>query len=323
MKRLQITHFLFLSLVLVMAHAEDSDSSLVLSLPDDKGGFTASAYPLFLQPHTSGAEGLGLPSPDLQLVESAMTTPGYAWGFKLEVGEDFAHGFGVATNWYHQQATYRNHTGAFPSTDTNINVLSADTKLQPSWDTVNLELKKYILLGKFGAMYFHSGLQFSRILIAQSSQQSATFNSSGTTFSSYQSINHLFNGIGARFGIGSSREWGYGVSTFLNSATAVLSGTHSQNTVYNGPTTTFSVPSSNFSKSALVPELEVHTGFNYHYEVKRGLLKGNLLAEVGWLWINFIGSTLHSTYNATNGQLTNTEYSFGEQGLMFGLQWSA
>lgn len=246
-----------------------------------------------------------------------MLNPGYAWGFKVEAGRQLEQGLGLYINWYHFNSVYNSSLAPFISSS-GYNVISTSSRFQPSWDAANFELGREVNFSHFATLRFYSGLQYARIFVGQTTEQ--TYKSS-ELFSNTQNLNHLFNGFGARFGLGTTHLWGNGLNTYMNAATAVLAGTHSQNAINSNPSITTNTPTSYVKKSAIVPEVEAEAGVIYYYPIQHGPLKGNLSAKLGWMWINYIAALLHVSYSPGTNSISDSEYNFAVQGPTLGLVW--
>ena len=293
-------------------------SPLPVTLSSEPRGFSVKAEALYLQPHATGGNESGIQLPATNTTLNASLDPGYAWGFKVQAGRQLEDGFGFYLNWYHLNTVYHSALAPFISGQGN-DVLSTSSRLAPSWDSAFFELGREVDFSHFATLRFYSGLQYTRIFIGQTMQQ--TYSDTSGLVANTQTLDRLFNGFGGRFGLGTTHHWGNGFHTFVNAATAVLAGSHSQNVLNTNPTIVTTTPTSFVSKSAIVPEIEAEAGASYSYFIQQGLFKGHLSANLGWIWINYVSALLHVSYAPATSSISDTEFNFGVQGPRLGLTW--
>lgn len=314
---------IFLALCLMQSlfvHAtpDASNPKLPLVLSSNPRGFSLKAQALYLKFHATGTNASGLQLPPINAVSNNPLNFGYAWGFMVEGAYQLEHGLNFDMNWYHLNHTYLDSSKPFISTSGKA-VISTDTRVQPNWNSVNFELGRTIDLSSFCLMRFHTGLEYARIFVEQKTQQS--YIDSTQLVSNTQTLNHLFNGFGARFGLSTSHLWRDDFNTYLNAATGVLAGTHSESLLNSNALIATETPTHNYSTSAVVPLIEAEAGGTYSYSIQQGFLKGKLAAHFSWMWINYISALLHINDTPTTGSFSESEFNFALQGPQFGLEW--
>lgn len=278
-----------------------------VALPCEQTAWEFAGYALYLKPSFSGDnEYVGY-------TQSTTSSGGLAkkfqpaqrhweWGFKIETSYHFNTGNDINLNWSHLSI---NNDYLFRSLLTgNDEVLSLGMPrltVQPRWNAVNLEFGQLTNFSPHYRIRFHGDLSYygeTKITTVTANKINGV--NAGTT-DSYLSSNK-YNSIGPRLGADLSYDWGNGLGIYANGATALFTGTRSNNTSYvaiTGVTNTLTG-----SVVAIVPECEIKLGATY----TRFVEQGDLSLDLGWMWINYF----HGDVAAGD---------FGLQGLYVGLKW--
>ncbi len=301
----------------------DACSKENVSIPCAENYWKWAGHSLYIQPLTAVygpmSQGNGSQQANLNLG----TTPTWSFGFQLEMAYHFYTGNDMNLNWYHfrsQSSTnlpgpvqYSNLIVAVPfaTNPTHYDSFSANAasaQVKPQWDQVNIEFAKRINLGQSDWTRLHGGVNYSRV---GSSGQGAfsgstSLNNTLTNYDNSDIFNTVYNGFGVRTGADLEHDFNNGLSIYAKGAASVLAGMGKSShhffdningKLYTGMTTV--------NRARVVPELDGRVGVNYTYE----FFKGDLNADIGWIWANY--------FNA----LSCHDYNFGIQGLYFGLKW--
>ena len=274
-------------------------------------GWDFGAQALYLRPHYSGADYLGVIENTNRTVGYSKSTDPWYWGFKLDGSYHFYTGNDLNLNWYHYSDTNNKAITVNPDylfIDPVANVFFANTNISRKlrWDAINLEFGQHVNFGSREVIRFHGGMQYARI------NTKTTYISPNSIGATSSSQDLTYKGFGARLGMDMVYNWFNGLSIYANGATALLIGP----STFSDPATgavndSFALQSG--SSTAIVPELEVKLGAKYIYNITA---KSDLSFETGWMWVNYFNAQQNS-----NGNFGIQQSDFGVQGPFFGVKY--
>lgn len=292
-------------------------SAVNVTVPCESTAWDFGAKALYLQPAFSGG--------DYSYSAVNNATGAYqdfnqtwAWGFFIEGSYHFNTGNDANLNWYHiDKSTTRNLSGDFSLLRAPDSAFqSAQTRINPKWDAVNLEFGQHVDFGENKNIRFHGGFQYARIAntMRLTGTNAADVNDGLNVVAESKPT---YNGFGARVGADMGYDWGNGLGVYANGAAALLAGSSKvSNTVTNTGTGANAIQSA--SKATIVPELEAKLGLKYGY----AMAQGDLTLDVGWMWVNYFNPTQAIQSNlATPTRPQVVSGDFALQGLYFGLNW--
>lgn len=303
-----------------------------VTVPCEKKGFSFAADALYVQTNNVGAvtntvtgSDSGTASTSTLNADIASLSPDWNWGFQLAAAYYFGTGNDVNLNWTHfvhtTNQTNSASTGVITgdylsdSLATEANIDQISTSLNNNFNSLNLELGQLVHFGEHVSTRFHAGLQWAQI---DETLTQTGLNTSNTLASDNNSIDSDFDGIGPRFGMDSSYDFGNGFSVFGNLAASVLVGS-----INTSSTETFtdadgnvagSITTSSDTGNTVVPEAEAKLGVRY----TKALAQGDLSAEVGYQAVNYWDAQNITDYNDVGD---SDESNFGYNGIFFGLKW--
>lgn len=301
-----------------------------LTLPCECQSWTFAGRALYLQSNTSLYNNKGILSTTPFVFNSDINfNPGWDWGFQLEAGYHFSPSSDVNVNWYHFR---QSNTQSIPGKTIfntyvsstlydNLTVNPGQFSINPQWDQVNIEFGKLFELGQSDNIRAHGGFNYSRVANSGIENYGGNFTASigipqTITFKDTrnESYSMTYNGFGVRTGIDLTHKLDSGFALYANGAASLLAGTTksdvtgSSSNLFNNLFNTYS--GNDYSnRNIVVPELDAKIGINYNY----CMTQGNLIADAGWLWVNY--------FNVLDNSVTLT--NFGIQGLYFGLKYQA
>lgn len=284
---------------------------------------------LYLQPSNGSGASLTLGKSDVEQTTVLGAEPNWSWGFNVELGYQNSIGNDVYLNWSH----FRESVNSYPSnfsvnniyilqsyfTDAgvyqNFSVSNSSFNVNPAWDQVNLEFAKQLHLGAIDKMRVHAGVNYSRVANTGGYQFLYAYTDTSNRSETNQfndSFSASYNGFGPRLGTDLAHLLSNGYIVYGELAGSVLAGmtkaTRTYNNMINMSGT--SIPYNGLaaiSRPRVVPELDARLGVKFEYFRP----SGHLVADIGWLWVNYFGA------------LTCNEQNFGIQGLVVGLKWKA
>ena len=235
------------------------------------------------------------------------------WGFRIEAAYRYSKANDVNVNWSHiNQSSQRTSTGPFVVDQLYTHPTGDSVSLtnNPTWDNVNIEVGQHLILNDNKMARFHGGVEYVRI----TSTNTRTINSTSSSSFYNDTRKESYNGFGPRIGVDFNYSVNQSINFYVNTAAGLLAG--QGNSTLNDANTSLGLTtttSGSNSMTVVVPELEGKLGVQYNY----ALAQGNLIADAGWLWINYFNG--QSTY--VIGQQNVTPQDFSLQGLYFGLKW--
>jgi hypothetical protein len=299
-----------------------------VSVPCDDPVWGFSVQGLYLQPlynadlaYDAGLVYDGLFAPDIMNnFNYHQVKAQTGWGFRVEGSYLFETGNDLTVNWSHFSNTVtRNLLGNLFIIGIPVFV-SADSKIEPQWNAVNIEAGQFINFGDFEVIRFHAGLaavQFKRGVTSEAVPfDPLTLLPVGPVFTAVSSSEVQYKGGGPRIGVDLSYHFGNGFSIYGNSAGALFIGkSQFTNNIFGLP---FPIPAVGLhgKKMAVVPELEAKIGITYTYE----MAQGDVTLDVGYMAVDYFNALQGAHLN----QIGNTvlqESQFAFTGMLVGLKW--
>lgn len=301
-----------------------------VTVPCEHKGWSFAADALYVQTNNVGAvtsditgTNTGVPATSTLNDDIGSLNTDWNWGFELAAAYYFGTGNDVNINWTHfvhgSDQTVTDGTGSLTGNyihDIYPSGSAADTiytDVSNNFNAVNFEFGQLVHFGEHVDTRFHGGLQWAQI--DETLTQTGTDASSGADDSAY--ITSDFDGIGPRFGMDSTYNFGNGFGVFGDLAASILVGsvkTTSSETYNNGTADTGSLTSSSSTGNSVIPEAEAKLGVRY----TKALAQGDLSAEVGYQAVNYWDAQNITDYNDLGN---SDESNFGYNGIFFGLKW--
>jgi hypothetical protein len=299
---------------------------MTITVPCENTAWDFGGRALYLQADSETGYGLGTLTQNTSSL-SMGANPAWGWGFQLEGSYHYSTGNDFNLNWYHYRSGSKTTTLAFPTSIAHpynvipVTSLTEDanqTTVNPAWDQVNMEFGQHVDFGEHKFARFHGGMNFSRVgntgyqyvYLLDSSTQGQT----SVLANRNVQRSAVFNGFGPRVGMDLNYEWGNGVGVYATGALSVLAGTSkASHQVWDWQT-----PANGYvfslSHAHVVPELDAKLGAMYTY----AMAQGDLSLDVGWMWAHYTNALMGGDYLS---QAKPQNYSFGIQGLYFGMKW--
>lgn len=308
---------LLLSLALTSQHTLAGELG-----PIEYHGWEIGGHALYLQAYV-GNNGLAYAESGSTSTLSAAPTLGsnlkYGWGFELEAGYHFNQPNDININWYelHNSQTTQQYITVpgnwVGPVGIHVNQLLQSgpvlLSMQPNWDAVNVEFGHSSNFDAVNMWRVHAGVEYARI--QTQTFFTGTLLTSGRTTPAATTVNgsSTYNGFGPRFGVDFTRTLYKNSNIYAKGAGSVLAGanqysanaTNLGNNYYTYKT---------INNMTIVPEVDAKLGVNYAHSLQ----SGELVLDVGWLWVNYFDVVRAPTVTPILG-------NFGEQGLYFGLKW--